>query len=1081
MTTHAAAFSLRCAALLLATLALPPLAVAAPAPGIHAARPLPDLHWRLLGPFRGGWGTMAAGIADEPDTFYFGAAGGGVWKTSNAGRAWAPIFDGAGTASSIGAIAIAPSDAKIIYVGSGQPEPRYDIAAGDGVYRSSDGGQSWTHVGLENTRHIGAIWVDPRAASTLLVGATGHLFGPNAERGVFRSEDGGKTWAQTLTINADTGVVDLAADPTNPSRVFAAAWEARNYPWLSYFRPIKGPGSAIYASSDGGKTWAKLGGAGWPEGALGRIGLAVTHTKAGTRIYASIDAAEKGGLFRSDDDGAHWQKVNDAEAVTSWYESRLTVAPSDPDTVYMVGQSIHRSTDAGKTFTIIKGAPGGDDYHHLWINPKHPERMVTASDQGTVVSVDGGKSWSDWYNQPTGQFYHLAADNRFPYWVYSGQQDSGTVAIASRSDYGSLTFRDWHPVAGDERDDDLPDPADPNIVYSSGLGGKVNRWDARTGQSRNITPWPVSSYGKQQNRVDYRYTWITPLAVSAIAPHALYVGSQLLWKSVDRGEHWTAFSPDLTGKDAALTATDPQCGVEVMVKDATACGFGVIFNIAPSPTQAGVVWVGTDNGIVQVTRDDGKHWAKVSPPDLPDWARVNTVDASSLDANTAYVAADNHRQDDFAPYAWRTHDAGRSWQRISAGLPAGQFVAALRADPVKAGLLYAGTDAGVYVSLDDGDHWQPLQLNLPQAWVRDLLVHGNDLIAATQGRALWVLDDVSPLREMAGLAAETHLFKPATAFRVHDNNNHDTPLPAETGVGLNPPSGVMLDYQLAAADAAGPVALEILDAQGALVRRYASDDQPQPESAHRYFAADWLKPFAALPATPGLHRWVWDLRYPDPRSITKDYSIGAVYGVNTPTLPRGPFALPGWYRVQLLAAGGRVIATSSIALRSDPRVKVTATAMQANLQFAQTAGKALDAAWRAHGQLAAVIKQIAERQSQTKDDTALRMLGMAENYLKPLLTPPDGAETDIANVSGVIASLATEVGGVDDAPTPGQQQALARYGQQLTEAITAWENFWRQDLYKLSDEMISAGLAPITVPQPQQFEVKLDAGGMDLP
>ena len=447
------------------------LALFAMAPAPRAsAQPIPDsqlggLEWRLLGPFRGGWSTMAAGIPDQPDTFYFGAAGGGVWKTSDAGTTWQPMSDGL-DAASIGAIAIAPSNPNVIYAGSGQPEPRYDIAAGDGLYKSTDGGAHWQHVGLTATRHIGAILVDPKNPDTVLVGALGHIFGPNAERGVFRTTDGGKSWTKTLFVDANTGVVDLAADPAQPNLVFAAAWQARNWPWLSYFTPIEGEGSAIYQSTDGGVTWQRLGGEGWPSGKLGRIGLAVTHLKNdATRIYASIDSGEHGGLYRSDDGGAHWQRVSDAKAVATWYMSRLTVAPDDPDTLYTVGQSIHRSTDAGKTFTIIKGAPGGDDYHHLWINPKHPERMITASDQGTVVSVDGGRHWSDWYNQPTGQFYHLAADNRFPYWIYSGQQDSGTVAIASRSDYGAIGFRDWHPVGGDERDYDLPDPADPDIVY----------------------------------------------------------------------------------------------------------------------------------------------------------------------------------------------------------------------------------------------------------------------------------------------------------------------------------------------------------------------------------------------------------------------------------------------------------------------------------------------------------------------------------------------------------------------------------------------------------------------------------------
>jgi len=1042
-------------------------------PALVAAAPLPDLHWRLLGPFRAGWSTMATGIAGQPDTFLFGAAGGGVWKTVNAGRTWVPIFDGAGAASSIGALAIAPSDPQVIYVGTGQPEPRYDIAAGDGVYRSVDGGKTWAHVGLEATRHIGAILVDPHDSKTLLVGALGHMFGPNSERGIYRSVDGGATWSHTLAINADTGVVDLAVDPANAEHIYAAAWEARNYPWLSYFKPIAGPGSAIYSSADGGKSWSVLGGAGWPTGALGRIGLAVTHTTQGTRIYASIDSENSGGLYRSDDAGAHWQKVNKAAPVTNWYTSRLTVAPDDPDGVYFVGQSIHYSRDAGQTFTIIRGAPGGDDYHHLWINPRHTERMVTTSDQGTAVSVDGGKSWSEWYNQPTGQFYHLGADNGFPYRVYAGQQDSGTVSIASRSDYGSLTFRDWNPVGGDERDDDIPDPADANIVYTTGLGGRLNRWDARHGQSRDITPWPVSSYGKRQTTVKYRYTWITPLAVSQLAPHPLYVGSQLLWRSVDRGEHWQIISPDLTGK----LSSAQRCDADVQVADAAACGYGVIFNIAPSPLSNALIWVGTDNGLVQLTRDAGVHWQDVTPQGLPHWARVNTIDPSALEENTAYVAVDNHRQDDFAPYAWRTHDGGRSWQPISAGLPRDHFLAVVRADPVKRGLLYAGTDAGVYVSLDDGEHWQALQLNLPQAWVRDLLVHGNDLVAATQGRALWVLDDLSPLRTLSEAGDRTHLFAPATAYRVHSNNNHDTPLPAETAVGMNPPAGAVIDYALAAGEA-GPITLEIYDAQGALVRRFASDDKPIAARAHRYFAADWLKPLPVLAATPGAHRFIWDLRYPQPRAISYEYGIGAVYGVNTPTLPAGAYVLPGRYEVVLRTGAQQW--RQPLSVQADPRIATPMADLQRTLAYSMVAAQALDAAYVANGEVLALRKQLTALRPGLSGGL-LEAANALEKQTTVLIKSAEGMDADFGTISEVIGGLAAGLEGADFAPTPGQQAGLDDYRGRLRQALTLWQSLRSVELGALNRALLDAGLTAIRLPPPEQFSSEPTEDGKDLP
>ena len=1063
---------LKISALLLAS-ALPTLLV--------AATPLPDLQWRLLGPFRAGWSTMAVGIPAQLDTYYFGAAGGGVWKTVNSGQTWQPIFDGVSASSSIGAIAIAAADPNVIYVGTGQPEPRYDIAAGDGLYRSVDGGKTWEHAGLAATRHIGAILVDPRDPKTVVVAALGHIFGANEERGIYRSTDGGQTWQHALAINNDTGAVELAADPSNPDRLYAAAWQARNYPWLSYFTPIRGPGSAIYTSADGGKSWVIVGGEGWPKEPLGRIGLAVTRVGQAIRIYASIDAAKDSGLYRSDDGGGHWQKVNDASAVTSWYESRMTVAPGNPDGLYIVGQSLHYSADAGKTFMIFKGAPGGDDYHHLWINPAHPQRMITSSDQGTVVSVDGGRTWGDWYNQPTGQFYHLAADNRFPYWVYSGQQDSGTVGIASRSDYGSLSFRDWHPVGGDERDDDIPEPSDPNIVYATGLGGKVTRWDIRHGQSRAITPWPVSSYGKRQTTVKYRYTWITPLAVSQLKPYPLYVGAQQLWRSTDRGEHWQIVSPDLTGKREGAQ----HCDGNVKVADAKACGYGVIFNIAPSPLSNALMWVGTDDGLVQVTRDSGAHWLDVTPQDLPVWARVNTVDPSALNADTAYVAADNHRQDDFAPYAWRTHDGGKTWQSISAALAHDHFVAVVRADPKQRGLLYAGTDAGVFVSLDDGDHWRALQTKLPQAWVRDLIVHGNDLVVATQGRALWVLDDVSPLRELAAKDSADvalRLFKPAPAYLLMPNNNRDTPLPAETALGQNPPQGAVIDYAIGSAAigsaAIRSVSLEIRAAKGQLVRRYTSVDQREPARAHRYFAEAWLKPAAPLSAAPGMHRFVWDLRYPQPRAIAYEYSIGATLGRDTPTLPAGPFAVPGRYELILSAAGQEQ--RQWLTVLADPRIPVTLPERQAALAYSQAAGTALDQAFVANGEVHALREKLGLLQPKLSGATLVDAQALLKDTAD-LTESDDDAGSDIAAISEVIAGLEADVEGADGAPTPGQQAALTEYRGRLDKALARWQQLRSGALNNLNAKLTAAGMQLIELPKPEQFVPQADEGGKDLP
>ena len=1060
------------------------LMLLAMAPASRAfAQPIPDaqlagLEWRLLGPFRGGWGTMAAGIADQPDTFYFGAAGGGVWKTSDAGTTWQPMSDGL-AAAPIGAIAIAPSMPNVIYAGSGHPEPRYDIAAGDGLYRSTDGGAHWQHAGLTATRHIGAILVDAKNPDTVLVGALGHIFGPNPERGVFRTTDGGKSWTKTLFIDDNTGVVDLAVDPAQPNIVFAAAWQARNWPWLSYFTPIEGDGSAIYQSLDNGVTWKRLAGEGWPTGKLGRIGLAATHlTSNATRIYASIDSADHGGLYRSDDGGARWQKVNDAKAVSTWYESRLTVAPGDPDTLYTVGQSIHRSSDAGKTFTIIKGAPGGDDYHHLWINPKHPERMITASDQGTVVSVDGGRHWSDWYNQPTGQFYHLAADNRFPYWIYSGQQDSGTVGIASRSDYGALSFRDWHPVGGDERDYDLPDPADPNIVYGSGLGGRISRWDARTGEVQNVSPWPVSSYGARATEVKYRYTWITPIAFSAQAPHALYSAAQVLFRSMDQGRHWDTISPDLTGKrDGAQ-----HCDGDVAISAATACGYGVIFSIAPSPKNNDEIWIGTDNGLVQLTRDGGKSWNNITPKGIPDWAKISTLDVSVLEPGTAYAAVDNHRQDDFRPRILRTHDYGNSWTAITHGLADGHFVSVVRADPVRRGLLFAGTDVGVYVSFDDGAQWQPVQRNLPVAWVRDLLVHGNDLIAATQGRAIWVLDDVSPLRQLDAQTAKagTYLFAPAPAFRVRADQNKDTPPPAETALGKNPPNGAIIDYTLARS--AKRVTLEIRDAAGHSLRRfYSNDTSPQP-TAERYFAADWVKPAQKLATDAGAHRFVWDLRMPRPKAVQYGYSIAAVLGDDTPIVPRGSLALPGDYQVVLSVDGHEF--RQPLRVEPDPRVQTVHAELEQAAQLSQAIETELARVWQGYGEVDAVHKQL---DALTKSGAAAAQSPTQEAIaafaakIDPLRAGKGESAPNLGAISEALGALASDIEGADRAPTAPQEQMLTAYRARLERALAQWQSLREHDLVTLNAQLRQARLQEIHVPKPVEIRSDAPATSNDLP
>jgi photosystem II stability/assembly factor-like uncharacterized protein len=1004
--------------------------------GEVAAAAYGQLKWRLVGPFRGGWATMAAGISGNPDTFYFSAAGGGIWKTIDAGRTWRSVGDGLPPA--IGALAVAPSAPDTIYVGTGQVSLRYDLTPGRGVFKSTDGGKTWKSLGLAATHDIGRIWVDPRNPDIVVVGALGHLFGPNSERGIYRSTDGGKTWTHALAINDETGVVDLAGDPANPSQLYAAAWQTRNYPWLDYFEPHAGPGSGVYRSTDGGVNWTRLAGNGWPTGPLGRIGIAVTHTAQGARVYATVDSKTEGGVWRSDDGGGHWTRVNsDAQVFGNAYFSRLVVDPRNPDVVYSAGQSIRRSTDGGKTWTIIKGAPGGDDYHFLWINPDHPDHWITGSDQGAVITVNDGKTWSSWYNQPTGQFYHLATDNRFPYWIYSGQQDSGTIGTASRSDYGALTFRDWHPVGGDERDYMVPDPDNADMVLGSGMGGRVSRYDATTGQVANVTPWPINTYGVRPTSAKYRFGWVTPLEFTRAKPRALLLGAQVLFRSTDEGDHWQIISPDLTGKKASAGDCNGQMTGEQANERARACGYGVISAIAPSPKSADLIWVGTDSGLIQLTRDGGQNWQNVTPPALKPWDKVSSLDASALDPATAYAAVDEHRLDVSRPRVLRTHDYGKTWTEVDRGLPAREFVPVVRADTVRNGLLYAGASEGAYVSLDDGDHWEPLQLNMPKAQVNDLLVHGDDLIAATQGRSIWVLDDVTPLRQLssATLGAPAHLYAPAVAWRVHPNNNKDTPLPPETPEGRNPPAGAVIDYWLGK-DTHGPVTLEIYSFTGQLVRRFSSAEAPSHSEGNRYFDEGWLRPAEGLSAAPGTHRFLWNLRYARPQAISYEYGIAAVYGEDTPTAIEGPFVLPGIYSVVLTIDGQ--LYRAPLVVQLDPRVHTSSADLRALLTFSQSLCAALERAdtlYQAEKPAHDQLEALASRLNTEHGDRALL------RDVEKLRDDMEGRGDDMSpeTIAGRIGAIEADAESADTAPTPADSQVFDEQAQALDKAERAWQ------------------------------------------
>jgi photosystem II stability/assembly factor-like uncharacterized protein len=1055
-----------CLAFCLAMLA----GVARAGPG-PALSPLPD--WRLLGPFRGGWAEMIEGVPGRPDSYVFGGAGGGLWRTDDAGRTWRPLFDHGPTAP-IGALAIAPGAPDTIYIGSGQPEPRYDVAAGEGLFKSTDGGSTWKSLGLEKTAHVGRIWVSPVDPNVVMVAAVGDFFGPNPERGVFRSADGGRTWAQTLKIDDNTGAVDLAADPRDPDTIFAAAWQARQYPWQSYFTEVAGPGSGIWKSADGGTSWTRLGGKGWPSGPLGRISVATTRTAAGLRLYAVVSSKEAGGLYRSDDGGGSWVLANSEKAFTGYYASRVTVDPADPDVVWLVGQSIRRCRDGGRTCEIVKGAPGGDDYHFVWIDPAHPGHLAVSSDQGAQVSVDAGRTWSSWYNQPTGQFYHLAADDRFPYRLYSGQQDSGTVSIASRSDYGAIGWRDWTPVGGDERDYDVPDPEDPDIVYDSGLGGRLSRYDARTGQSANITPFPLPNYGRRQTTTEHHFVWVTPMAVSRTGPVTLYLGGEVVFASTDRGSHWSIISPDLTGKTPGAQG----CDGDVAVADAKACGYGGIWSLEPSPRHAGELWVGTDDGLVQLTRDGGSHWANVTPPGIPEWAKVAAIDVSALADGVAYVAVDNQRQSDRQPHAFVTHDYGATWKDAAGDLPRDHFVSVVRADTARAGLLFAGTDIGVYASWDDGGHWRPLQGNLPTAWVRDLLVHGDDLVAATQGRAIWVLDDLGLLRQAAPGAGwpAPHLFEPAPAVRVRANANRDTPIPPEEPAGRNPLAGAVIDYWLPSA-VKGPVTLDIVSASGAVVQRLTSEPAPKPR-AEVYFAPSWLRPPPALGTSAGLHRAVWNLRWARPPAIGFDYSISTAAGADTPLSPQGPLALPGDYTVVLTVGG--VQSRAPLRLTQDPRSRASAADLSASLALSQAIAADLALARRGYGEVAAAHDGAAEAFARLRaagGDPALLARGAA--FITHTEEPE--AERGFKDAAKILAGIERDLEGADLAPTEPQRLASAHARADLDARWAAWTTLRDHELPALNEGLTRAKLPPVTIPPEDQLAIPEAESGEDLP
>ena len=1009
--------------------------------GIGQAQQIPEslyseMKWRMIGPFRAGKVNAVAGVPGNPGVYYFGADGGGVWKTTDGGTVWKPIFDKEPVAS-IGALALAPSNPSIIYVGTGVNTIFADSSYGDGIYKSIDGGENWQPVGLNDARHIGRILIDPRNPDVVLVAAMGHSSGPNEERGVFRSADGGRSWKKVLYKDNVTAAVDLCFEPGNPRVVYATLWHGVRKPGQ------KGtsfePGSGLYKSVDEGLTWTQITGHGLPGGDWGRAGVAVAPENRGQRVYVILEAKDKkGGLYRSDDAGATWKKATEDQRITGyWYMSEIFVDPKNADIVYLPSQNLYRSNDGGHTFTAIKGAPGGDDYHTVWIDPTNSQRIMLGVDQGATISLNGGESWTTWYNQPTGEFYRVATDHRFPYWVYGPQQDSGTAGIISRGNNGQITERDWFPVGPGESGYTIPDPLDADVVYNAGPGGSVVRLSKTTGQVRDISPAPVSFESK------YRFNWTIPMAFSPQDPHLLYLGTQFLLKTSNGGTSWDAVSGDLTR-------------VRPDEKDSKQAR-GTILTIAPSEVKEGVIWVGTDDGNIQLTKDSGRVWQNVTPPNVSEWSTVSIVEASHFDAGTAYAAVNRNNHDDLHPHIFRTRDFGQTWQETTRGIREIDFVRTVREDPVRKGLLYAGTETGVYVSSDDGEHWQPLRLNMPVVAIHDLAVEQDDLVAATYGRSFWILDDVTPLRQMDARTVPTgaHLFTPRTAIRVRRDENQDTPLPPEVPAGKNPPNGAILNYVLPA-NASGEIQLGIYDAEEKLVQSFSSAAAPKEPEETPFVAQYWIGHQQALSKSAGMHRFVWNLRYADPRAMHPqspyNYPIAAIVG-STPLPPEGPLVLPGKYEVRL-KAGGQVL-RQPLEVKMDPRVTVARNELQSSLELQLRISALLERNFDGYQQTKQLRVGLAELMKRPKEDP----IAMAASALDGKVAALEGEATPILEtpksasfmaVNDTLTGLMALVDGADFAPSEESFAAYRRICKGSNEALAAWQELNNKDVAALN-------------------------------
>ncbi len=931
---------------------------------------------------------------------------------------------------------------------------RPDLSTGNGIYKSTDGGKTWRNTGLTDAQQIGSVIIDPKDASRVFVAALGHPYGPNEERGVYRSTDGGGSWQRVLYKDENTGAIQVEFDPANSQIIYADLWAGRQGPWEN--GAWQGPESGLFKSTDGGNTWKKLT-RGLPtfEQGLGRIGIAVSRSNSNI-LYATVDAnPQMGGVYRSDDAGESWRKLSGDTRL--WGRgsdfAELKVHPKNSEIVFVANIASYKSTDGGKTFTAFRGAPGGDDYHRIWINPDHPDIMLFATDQGAIITVNGGQTWSSWYNQPTAQFYHVSTDNRFPYWVYGGQQESGSAAVASRGDYGAITWRDWRTVGVEEYGYVAADPLNPNIIY----GGKITRYDWTTGQVQNIAPEAIRS-GK------YRFLRTAPVLFSPVDQRVLYFAGNVLFKTTSGGMSWEVISPDLSREKWDVPEN---VGVYRTQDMATMPRRGVIYTVAPSFKDINTIWVGTDDGLIHITRDGGKTWANITPPDLKSWAKVSLMEASHFDNDTAYAAINTFRLDDLRPHIYRTHDGGKTWKHITKGIPDGGIVNAVREDPVRKGLLYAGTEQAVYVSFDDGENWQPLRLNMPATSIRDLVVHNDDLVVGTHGRSFWILDDITPLRQINSqvAASEAHLFKPQMAYRLRRSVNTDTPIPQEEPMGENPPDGAIINYYLKADSS--EVTLEILDRSGRVVRRFSSADRPEPINPDQLaYPTYWFRQPQILSSRVGMQRFVWDLHFPPPEGFPRSYPISAIYR-NTPTVPMGPTVLPGEYTVRLTVNGKSY--TDMLIVKMDPRVTTPAEGIAKMFEVSHGSYEGISRIRAAQSEIASLraqMKSIKERAGQgaiadaidALDKKAAALDGGARVVGRGGQSGAVGGEPTLARLAGELNTIMGIAEGADAAPTTQATSAYNQSRQSLDELLARWNEIKSRDVNDLNEKLRRANL-----------------------